>query len=595
MRLLRFDFRDDFSSVDLHPLITVVSGLGSPHQRQLFEAIRRLSSGSTVGLRGLVEHQGLLVELDAGTGDPLGSVTTEAPVLIYVDGVAVQSGEVGLQAEIDQLERQAAIDAVAVEEIRADLDLAIRARVLELRRLMEPEAPELGASAMSPRKLMIATIRAAYEDATAHEPELAHCDPAVLDLLERWEAYRVMHEESEEHLLRIRSLVSENEAAVEDRRVKLDEAVRAARPVLLNPAQESRLEALSDAFNAAENSGGSSLRMRKRGLSDEEEAERQQLLAIVGVQSWTEYSVFRMSPTASPEQLQAVASAEADLAQAQRSLDQARSHAAADPVASKLHRDFERLKADCQPFLGVLVPTDIGAALREQIVQVENPDWVSAMNNLRDALSSNDLHHPYGLEPDEILGWTDSWLRAQESLDATDERGRRQAASGSGPQSQSGTQPGSASTEQNGDPNRDLEAEAAELNQLLIRHNRALAQIDKAERTAVRSAIRVRALKKQLRARSAGPEVATAAAVLSMVAPVAEQVLRDVDGSLPLAIIGDMADLPHAEVEAMMGALEEVATQVQVILFTPHAGIAEWVRRVGLQRASHAAGVRSLI
>ena len=155
MRLLRFDFRDDFSSVDLHPLITVVSGLEPAHQRQLFEAVRRLSSGSTVGLRGLVEHQGLLVELDAGTGDPLGSVSTEAPVLIYVDGVAVQSCEVGLQAEIDQLERQAAIDAVAVEEIRADLDLAVRAKVLGLRRLADPKAPDLGSATVSPRRACI--------------------------------------------------------------------------------------------------------------------------------------------------------------------------------------------------------------------------------------------------------------------------------------------------------------------------------------------------------------------------------------------------------------------------------------------------------
>ncbi len=133
------------------------------------------------------------------------------------------------------------------------------------------------------------------------------------------------------------------------------------------------------------------------------------------------------------------------------------------------------------------------------------------------------------------------------------------------------------------------------MNRLLIRHNRALAQIDKAERAAIRSAIRVRVLKKQLRARTTGAEVATAAAVLAMVAPVAEQVLRDIGGSLPLAIVGDMADLPHGEVEAMMGALEEVATQVQVILVTPHQGIADWVRRVGLQRASHATGLRSLM
>lgn len=586
MRLLRFDFRDEFSSVDLHPLITVVSGLDPARQRQLLEAVRRLSNGSTVGLRGLVEHQGLLVELDAGTGDPLGSVTTDAPVLIYVDGVAIQSSEIGLQAEIDQLERQAAIDAVAVEEIRADLDLAVRARALEIRRLLQPGADEPGTPGLSPRKLMIATIRHAYEEATAHEAELAHCDPAVLDLLERWEEHHTLLRDSEDHLTELRAAVSEHESVVSERSAELDAAAQAARPVLLNPEQEARLETLTDAFNAADNSGGSSLLgMRKRGLSDEDEAERQALLNLVGVRSWTEYSVFRMSPTASQEQLAGVAAAEADLAKAQQALDGVRAKAASDPVASKLHNDFERLKLDCQPFLGVLVPNDIGAALREQIVQIENPDWAAAMNQLRDALSSNDLHHPYGLEPDEILGWTDSWLRAQESFDNAEDAEAQQATADDA----------SVSALDVDGVERDLEAESREINQLLIRHNRALSQIDKAERSAIRSAMRVRELKKQLRARTTGPEVETAAAVLAMVAPVAEQILRDVGGSLPLVVVGDMADLPYGEVEAMMGALEEVATQVQVIMLTPHEGVADWVLRAGLHRASHAAGLQSLM
>ncbi|MGH1488238.1 MAG: hypothetical protein ACRBK7_02400 [Acidimicrobiales bacterium] len=591
MRLLRFDFRDDFSSVDLHPLITVVSGLEPARQRQLFEAIRRLSNGSTVGLRGLVEHQGLLVELDAGTGDPLGSVTTDAPVLIYVDGLAVRSCEVGLQAEIEELERQAAIDAVAVEEIRSDLDLVVRAKALELRRLMEPNFVDGPDNGLSPRKMMIATVREAFEGANAHEPEVAHCDPAVLQLLERWEAYRVMHDEAEEHLFQIHAQVSEAQAAVNELTAALDVAVVAARPVLLNAEQEARLEALTDRSNASADSNGSSLRgKRKRGLSTEEKAERQQLLDLVGVHSWTEYSVFRMSPTASPEKLAAVAKAEAELGVARQALEQAKTQVASDPLAVQLHHDLERLKTDCQPFLGVLVPNDIGAALREQIVQVENPDWVAAMNHLRDALSSNDIHHPYGLEPDEIVGWTDSWLRAEESFDTAQTNDGTSGSSDSADSSDAAP----VAMDSNGQP-RDLKAESEEVNRLLIRHNRALAQIDKAERAAVRSAIRVRALKQQLRVRSSGPEVSTAAAVLAMVAPVAEQVLRDVGGSLPLAIVGDMEDLPQGEVEAMMRALEEVATQVQVILVTPHEGIADWVRRAGLQRASEAMGLRALM
>ncbi|MGI9595988.1 MAG: hypothetical protein ACR2QK_07495, partial [Acidimicrobiales bacterium] len=351
MRLLRFDFRDDLNSVDLHPLITVVSGLEPLHQRQLFEAVRRLSTGSTVGLRGLVQHQGLLVELDAGTGDPLGSVTTGATVLVYIDGAALESGEVGLQAEIDQWERQAAIDAVAVEEIRSDLDLAAKARAFELRRSITPGCEAKTGAGTSPRKLMVATIRRAFEEVNGHEPELAKCDPQVAALIERWEAYHSLRENAEEHLYQLAAEVQQAETAVLDRSHDLDLATQAAKPVLLNTEQEARLETLSDASHASDSS--SRIGKWKRTISKEDDAERQQLLDLVGVMSWTEYSVFRMSPTAPPERLAAVVTAEGELAAAQDRLEQARAYQAADSVAARLYQDLERIKADSQPYLGV--------------------------------------------------------------------------------------------------------------------------------------------------------------------------------------------------------------------------------------------------
>lgn len=593
MRLLRFDFRDDFNSVDLHPLITVVSGLQPVHQRQLFEAVRRLSTGSTVGLRGLVEHQGLLVELDAGTGDPLGSVNTSATVLVYIDGVAIQCGEVGLQAEIDQWERQAAIDSVAVEEIRSNLDLAVKARALGLRLLTDPGCEAETSAATSPRRLMIATIRRAFEEANAHEAEIAQCDPTITLLLERWDTYRSLRDDAEEHLFQIAAGVAKAETAVLDRSHDLDISVAAAKPVLLTVDQEARLEALCDASNAAD--GSSRLgKWKKPGSKDE--AERQALLDLIGVKSWTEYSVFRMSPTVSAERREVVAEAEGALARAKQDLDQARSLQATDAVAARLNQDLERIKADSQPYLGVLVPSDVGAALREHIARVENPDWLSALNHLRDALSSNELHPPYGLEPNELLGWTDSWLRAQESLDSADQADSSAPADGV-----DGCEPdGQNGQDQKVDRDEEqsplvIAERLATTNHILARHNRALAQIDKAERAAVRSAMRVRELKQQLRARSTGPEVTTAAAVLAMIAPVAEQILRDVGGSLPIAVVGEMGGLADGEVETMMGAMEEVAQQVQVLLITDHRGVIDWVERVGMHRAALASETRAPI
>ena len=564
MRFLRLDFRDDLNSLDFHPLITVVSGLTPPHQRQLFEAIRRLSSGSTVGLRGLVEHQGLLFELDASAGAPVTPVSTSAAVLVYLDGIAARSPEVGLQAEIDQWERQAAIDAVAVEEIRSNLDLAVKAKSFRLRAAADPGSGEQRAGV---HRKKVAAIRVAIEAVNAHEATIAECDPQVLELIGQWNDYQERRVASVEHLRQIETEVREAERQVAERARELDIAQQSARPVLLTPEEETRLESLSDQYNEQ-----SRLGKWKKALSDEEDTERQRLLDSVGCKSWTEYSVFRMSPTVPADKQEAVHDAEAELELATQTLERTKSHQERDSVSADLAMELERIKTNAKPFLGVLIPNDIGAALTDQIVEVENPDWVEALNDLRDVLSSNDLNPPYGFEPSEILGWTDSWLRAEESLD-----------------------PSTAEDDADEVDAVDAAEELSRVNHALARHNHALGQIGKAERAAVRSAMRVRELKDQMRTRTANPEATTAAEVLGMIAPVAEQILKDVGGSVPIAVVGDLAELPPQQVESTMKAIEEVAQQVQVIMVTTHEGIVEWVNKAGLERAGHSARTRALI
>ncbi|MEM7324317.1 MAG: hypothetical protein AAF531_14600 [Actinomycetota bacterium] len=566
MRFLRLDFRDDLNSIDFHPLLTVVSSLSAGQRRQLFEAVRRLSSGSTVGLRGLVEHQGLLVELDAAVGEPLGPATTTAAVLVFVDGLAIRQDQVSLQAEIDQWERQATIDAVAVEEIRSNLDLAVRAKAYNLCQAVDPDGTGLAGRA-TPRRLKVDAIRKAFDAVGNHESHVAECDPAIAGLIDRWEQHLQLVETSEEHLDQVSREVRAAEQAMADCDQRLREARVAAQPRFLSDEQEARLEALHDLTQ-----GGDGRGKRKRTITDEEQQEYDELLASVGARSWTDYSMFRFSTSVSPELAQAVEEAETELAVATQALESARSYQARDEVAVQLQNNLEQIKADAKPYLGVLVPSDIGAALQDQVVQVENPDWVQAVNDLRDILSSNDLHPPYGFEPSEILGWTDSWLRAQEGFDVSGES--------------AGADDGSQA---------DLMAQMAETRHKLVKHNRALAQIDRAERAAIRSAMRVRDLKNQLRVRSAGPEVTTAAEVVAMVQPVAERVLQEIKGSVPIAVVGDMAQLPDSEAESLMSELETIAKQVQVVLVSEHPALPAWVDRVGMERASVTDGTRALI
>jgi hypothetical protein len=518
MRLLRFDFRDDLASVDLHPLITVLSDVDPRHQRQLFEAIRRLSSGSTVGLRGLVEHQGLLVELDSGTGDPLGSVTTSAPVLVYVDGLAIEGGEIGLQAEIARWERQAAIDAVTVEEIRSDLDLGIRARLAELG--IEPGGEPTALLAVSPGQLLEATIEQALDTARLAEREVAQCPPAVRSLIDRWESYCQRRHVVGDHLFQLRVAVDKAEAMVQDRSRALE------------AAEAATVTARSGPWD--------------RGSTAADEA--------------------------------AVLDARAALESAVGALDRARAAEDTDSAAAALRSELAALVADCRPILGADVPDDLGLALSAFVTVTETAEWIDATNDLRDVLSSNGVHPPFGLEPDELLKWTEAWLVARRS--STHDR---PSSSGRGVE---------ASEQATGD-----EVDSAligELSHILARHNRAMAQIDRAELRSIQSAERVAELRAQLEARTTSPQASTAAEVIAMVAPVAERILCDVGGSLPIAVIGDMSGLPGAEVEAMMGAFEEIAQQVQVILVTSHSGIVAWADRAGLQRAGTASGVRAV-
>ena len=564
MRFLRLDFRDDLNSLDLHPLITVVPPLEQANASQLFEAVRRLSGGSTVGLRGLVEHQGLLLELDASSGDPLRAVTTSAAVLVSLDGISTEPEASGLQAEIDRWERQAAIDAATVEEIRSHLDLAVKARAATLRASLGSDRNS-PASTLTARKLRLAAVRKAFDAVHRHDAEIAESDPILEELIERWDRYRLAHSQSESHLRELSATVTDAERAVAAAKEALARAQELSRPVLLTAEQEARLETLYD--QSSESS------LFKRGLSSEDQAEMQALLHSVGVESYTEYSVFRMSPTVPADKLAAVQLAESELQMAEQRLQRTTAERDVDDVAGRLQEDLERLKADCQPYLGVLIPSDIGAALRAKIVRVENPQWLQALNGLRDALSSNDLHPPCGFEPTEILGWTDSWLRAQESLQTTE------------------PDPVDAAASDAAEQERQMRA----VSLALVRHERALAGIDRAERNAFRSAIKVRELKGQLHGRGRDASPASAAEVMARVVPVAEQVLSDIGGSVPIAIVGELPGLPAPEIAAMMAAMEEVARQVQIILITANDEIAAWAGRAGLERAAVVARATSLI
>ncbi len=566
MRFLRLDYRDDLHGLDLHPLISVVAATESSELEQLLEAVRRLSVGSTSGLRGLVEQDGLLVELDATTGEPFGDVTTSATVVVHVDEVLPGDVDTGLHREIARWERQAAIDAATVEEVRSHIDLSVRARAQRLESRLAPARPLAADAALTAGRLRVRAVRRAFDVLNRQEPLVPEPAPEIEALIERWEAHRHRRSGHEAHLSDLVARVAGAERAVTAATEVLVAARNDTRPVLLDADREARLEELYDLSNESS--------LWRKGLNQEEQAEMLALLNSVGVSSWTEYSVLRMSPTVAPDKLAAVQRAEADLDRARHQLEQARSERAADEVARSLHDELAAIKADCQPHLGVLVPADIGGALRQRRRLVENPRWIDALNDLRDVLSSNELHPPGGFEPAEILGWTDSWLRAQESL----HNPGRPPTSGDGDEDES-------------EVRIELDTESV----ALIRHNRALSRIDRVERNAARSGLRLQQLRTQLRARTENPPPASAAEVMAIVEPAAEQILSDIGGSIPLAIVGELNGLSASEADLLMESLEDLAQRVQIVVISDNPVVGEWARRVGLERADLRLGATTLL
>lgn len=559
MRFLRLDFGDDLHSLDLHPLVTVVSGLSTQHQRQLFESVRRFATGSTAGVRGLIEHDGELVELDGRSKDRLDALHTSTDVVVYVDGAADSANRlVGLQAEIDQWQRQAAIAAVIVEEIRADLDPSLKAKVAELRRMVDPMG--VGGndlSEASTQQVRYAAARAAFERVQSTERYMRKVDPTVADLIDQWDRYQALRRENKEHLSNLEGEVDRAKQAVEQAKTRKAHAESEAKPVLLTSEEEARLEALSELDTV----GGKG--WRRKGLTDEEQAEMQALLDKVGVNSWTEYWVFRTAPTASPERRAAVADATKVLELAVERQERVEQLAASDHVYLELDMSLNRIRKEAKQHLGAVVPKDLGAALKGLIDEVESPEWLAALNDLRDVLASNDLRPPYGYEPDEILGWTGSWLEAearlQESADLDAGRTPEETES--------------------------LKQELARAEEHLLRHRRALIRIERAEKSARAASDRLERLQLQMAERETRSGPTTADDVIAYVRPVLDRVSLDTGGSVPVVLTGSMPDLDGREMEILMSELEELAQNVQIIVVTTRTEAINWAGEVGLRRA----------
>ncbi|MGI9616534.1 MAG: hypothetical protein ACR2QO_26695 [Acidimicrobiales bacterium] len=553
MRLLRLDLANGRSTIDLHPFVTVASGLPPAELDELLETVRRLARGSTAGIRGLVQNQGILVDLD-GYGDDRVLAITGANVVIDCD-VAATMGIAGLRAQIEHTTRREEIDAVVVEEIRADLDPAARARVALLQAELGPD----DAASLAKLDEEIERLAGSIGATTALSPILQEATEEILELRRQWAEHDSRRAAAEGHFATLMSSVKYAEDRAVLARGTAERARDAAKPVLLSRTEEARLEALSFPDQDHSRKG-----RWKKVLRPEEEQEKLALLGRVGVETWTAYTMYRAAPTSSPDKIAAAKSANLALAEAESMLNDARSRLASDELTAELNSTEDSIRADARSHLGHLLPADVGAALQELVVERPNPAWLEAVRKLNEQLPS--------IEPPTVESAT-SPIEADLSVDEAhrvvvaaerwlDTKKRERA-----------------------DIDFDrLRAELHDATRLLHRHEQALTRLERAEAAVASSRRRLAELRDLLAAHSEGAGGAVDA-ILALVAPVVAQVEHEADGSVPVAVVGRFETLGDGDVRRLMDELGQYGDQVQILVVSEHPALATWAKEAGLDRA----------
>ena len=280
----------------------------------------------------------------------------------------------------------------------------------------------------------------------------------------------------------------------------------------------------------------------------------EQLLAKVGQTSYLGYAMYRLAPLATPESLTAVEEARVRLEQIEARLEAARDEMQHGDVATALNELLESVKQTARRHLGPMLPSDLGSALREQVVERDNPDWIEALRVLYEELVAHDVVVPDDLAPHDLPRWTVDWLQRAETPD------------GSGP-----SRP-------------QLLGELATAEKELDRHIRAMSRIDRLELVAMESDGQADETRAQLLAADGAPESSAERAV-AMLRPLADRVRAEAGCSVPLVVQGNFRDLAGAELCEMLDELEVLSQDLQLVLMCDRPEAVAWASDVGLRRA----------
>jgi len=537
MRILRLDLSTGDGTVDLHPFISIVRGLDSTETSDLIDAIRGLVRGSTTGHGGLVESNGELIELRSGAV-PVGPLTIE-DIYVTVGGHQDGGDPVVLVADRDRAKRFATIARVKLEEARANIDpgAAHRVRVLQ-NALSAFEVPEGEIDRTAAVRGYIAHVRSL-------PPTVRDMPADIREMLTEWERYEAARLQAQPELDALNSRVQSCLAQREQAQLDVEEATTRAVPVSLTREEDFRVEDLANP----------DMGKKARRSTDEDHRELQSLLAKVGQTSYLDYVMYRLAPTPSAASVGDLEAARKNLEQVEARLSEARFEMQFGPVQVSLDEVFESVKETARVHLGPMLPSDLGAALRRQVVETDNPEFATGLRDLYHELRRVEAEVPDTIQPEALVDWAEAWA---DELDRPKEH--------------------------TGPSRAELFGQLTLAEQDLEMHDRAMGRVEGLEADAEQAVMELTATDERLRS-SVGDVGTSADRALALLRPLADRVRSEAGGSVPLILHGEFDDLSSQELEDMFDHLEVLAQDLQLVVLCDRADAAAWAGGVGLRRA----------
>jgi hypothetical protein len=388
VRLVKLGFND--VTIDLHPRLSVLTGLDAEARAALVEAVRALPRGhATVG--GVVEAHDVLFDLSDEVLDLFELRAPEVDPVVTVEDVTSREPEPA--------------EAEAQEEAEEHAEEVLEARAADLEeQLAVLEAPDGAALAAAMEALEAAPAPTTSPDAEAVLDELLALDERIgaLDA-----------PDPSTGVARIAAARDRVEAA----RAELLAAQRAAGP-RHDPELVAELEAAHhELVEASEALGGRFGQRRAQRRVEEARAREDAALAALGLVSYTDFHLGVLHRQPGVGHASRVEAAEEDLARAEEALEaleaEGRATAQADLARAELARERERLLERAAGILGHAPGPDPVADLRAH--RVGGPDHDAARQGLAAelvavgvALDAADGAAP--LADEELVALARAWL-----------------------------------------------------------------------------------------------------------------------------------------------------------------------------------------